>query len=124
EPIMLLVPVNDDLVIDARVPPTRIDDIAVGQAVRVRFPAFDMATTPECHGKVARMSADLLHDQQQNISYYEARVTVDDEKACLTDRRTLIPGMPAELYIQTGERSVWSYLFKPILDQLARAFKE
>jgi len=124
ETIMSIVPQSDALVIDARISPVSVDDVVPGQPVRIRFSAFDRSTTPECDGTVERVSADLVHDQQQQISYYEVRIDVDDQANCLQGARRLLPGMPAEVYIQTGERGVWSYLMKPLTDQLTRAFKE
>ncbi len=124
ETLMLIVPEQDRLVIDAMVAPASIDDIKPGQPVSIRFPAFDAATTPECKGTVQRVSADLIKDPQRQVSYFVARTTLDDPKACLKDARRLQPGMPAEVHIQTGERNVWSYVLKPLTDQMHRAFRE
>lgn len=124
ETMMLIVPQTDDLVIDAQVPPLRIDDVSLGQPVVIRFSAFDRNTTPECHGTVDRISPDLVKDTANRTAYYEARINITDEAVCLKTATRLIPGMPAELHIQTGDRTVWSYLMKPITDQLSRAFRE
>jgi HlyD family secretion protein len=124
ETVMLIVPGTDGLVIDARISPISIDDVAPGQPVSIRFSAFDANTTPKCDGTVQRISADLLKDPQTQISYFVARIKLDDRKACLNETRRLVPGMPAEVYIQTGERNVWSYVMKPLTDQMARAFTE
>lgn len=124
ETIMLIVPEQDRLVVDAMVTPTSIDDVAPGQPVSVRFSAFDAPTTPECKGTVQRVSADLIKDPQRQTSYFVARVVLDDQKSCLRGARRLQPGMPAEVHIQTGERYVWSYVMKPLSDQLQRAFRE
>jgi multidrug efflux pump subunit AcrA (membrane-fusion protein) len=124
ETIMLIVPGTDGLVIDARISPVSIDDVAPGQPVSIRFSAFDANTTPICDGTVQRVSADLLKDPQTQISYFVARVKLEDRKACLNETKRLLPGMPAEVHIQTGERNVWSYVMKPLTDQMARAFTE
>ena len=124
ETLMLIVPEEDRLVIDAMVAPASIDDVKPGQPVSIRFPAFDVATTPECKGTVQRVSADLIKDPQRQISYFVARTTLDDHDACLKDARRLQPGMPAEVHIQTGERNVLSYVMKPLSDQMSRAFRE
>ena len=124
ETLMLIVPEQDRLVIDAMVAPASIDDVKPGQPVSIRFPAFDVATTPECKGTVQRVSADLIKDPQRQLSYFVARTTLDDPKACLKDARRLQPGMPAEVHIQTGERNVLSYVMKPLSDQMNRAFRE
>lgn len=124
ETAMGIVPDADGLVIDAPVSPVSIDDVQPGQPVYVRFSAFDTTTTPVCMGTVERVSADLIRDPRTQAAYYSTRIDLDDEKACLEDTRKLVPGMPAEVHIQTGERSVWSYVMKPLTDQIARAFKQ
>ena len=124
ETLMLIVPEEDRLVIDAMVAPASIDDVKPGQPVSIRFPAFDFATTPECKGTVQRVSADLIKDSQRQISYFLARMTLTDQDTCLRDTRRLQPGMPAEVHIQTGERNVLSYVMKPLTDQMSRAFRE
>jgi HlyD family secretion protein len=124
ETLMLIVPEDDSLVIDAMVAPASIDDVHPGQHVSLRFPAFDTATTPECEGTVQRVSADLINDPQLQTSYFMARTTLDDQKTCLKDTGRLQPGMPAEVHIQTGERNAWSYVMKPLSDQVHRAFRE
>jgi HlyD family secretion protein len=124
ETVMLIVPAADGLVVDAQITPASIDDVEAGQPVSIRFSAFDANTTPECKGIVKRVSADLIKDVQAQLAYFIARVAIDDEKACLPEPRRLLPGMPAEVHIQTGERSVWSYLVKPLSDQFSRTFRE
>lgn len=124
ETLMLIVPEQDRLVVDALVAPASIDDIAPGQPVSIRFSAFEANITPECKGTVQRVSADQIKDPQRQISYFVARATLDDQKTCLGTIRRLQPGMPAEVHIQTGERSVWSYVMKPLSDQFSRAFRE
>jgi membrane fusion protein, type I secretion system len=124
ETLMLIVPEEDRLVVDAMVAPASIDDVKPGQPVSIRFPAFDAATTPECKGTVQRVSADLIKDPQRELSYFVARTTLDDRDACLKNAKRLQPGMPAEVHIQTGERNVLSYVMKPLSDQMHRAFRE
>lgn len=124
EVLMMVVPDTDDLVVDALIPPSRIDDVRPGQPVSIRFPAFDAGTTPACQGKVRRVSADLIKDQQHQLSYFSARVSVENKVDCLTAAKVLKPGMPAEVHISTDQRSVWSYLLKPLTDQMSRAFSQ
>ena len=124
ETLMLIVPENDNLVVDAMVVPTSIDDVHPGQHVSIRFPAFDVACTPECEGTVQRVSADLIKDEARQLSYFIARAALDNQKDCLNGARDLQPGMPAEVHIQTGERNVLSYIMKPLSDQINRAFRE
>ena len=124
EVLMMVVPDTDNLVVDALIPPTRMDDVHPGQRVSIRFPSFDVGTTPVCEGSVKRISADLIKDQQRQLSYFSARINVDNEATCLTGEKILKPGMPAEVHISTDERNVWSYLLKPLTDQFSRAFKQ
>ncbi|MER8659951.1 HlyD family type I secretion periplasmic adaptor subunit [Mesorhizobium sp. M1148] len=124
EVLMMIVPDTGNLVVDALIAPSRIDDVRPGQRVSIRFPAFDAGTTPACQGSVKRISADLIKDQQRQLSYFSARINVEDKSTCLTDAKVLKPGMPAEVHISTDEHSVWSYLLKPLTDQMSRAFRE
>ncbi|ESX49365.1 hemolysin D [Mesorhizobium sp. LSHC426A00] len=124
EVLMMIVPDTGNLVVDALIAPSRIDDVRPGQRVSIRFPAFDAGTTPACQGSVKRISADLIKDQQRQLSYFSARINVEDKSTCLTDAKVLKPGMPAEVHISTDEHSVWSYLLKPLTDQMSRAFRQ
>jgi HlyD family secretion protein len=122
--IMLIVPNSDNLTVEVKIAPQDIDQVRVGQAAILRLTAFNQRTTPELNGIVGQISADTTTDQRTGQSYYLTRIAVPaDELARLGDVR-LLPGMPAEIFIQTGERQVLSYLIKPLRDQFARAFKE
>jgi HlyD family secretion protein len=124
EVIMEIVPDSDDLQIEARLPPVEIDQVHAGQDVLVRFSAFNQRTTPQIAGRVSYVSADLTQDQQSKSSYYTIRVNLSaGELHRLGDLR-LVSGMPAELFLQTGSRTMMSYLLKPITDQLKRTFRE
>jgi HlyD family secretion protein len=123
--IMQIVPGDDILVIEMRVPPQDIDKVAVGQAAIVRFPSFPHGTTPEVAGTVTRVSADVVREQQTNTAYFTARVAVSEaEFAKLGSANRVVPGMPAEVFVRTGDRTAIAYLMKPIADQLNRAFRE
>ena len=124
EPIMLVVPEADKLLVEARVSPIDIDQVRAGQEAHLMFSAFDRMTTPELTGKVSRVGADLSQDPQTGTQYYVVRVTIDEDKLPDLKGLTLVPGMPVEVFIQTGKRSVLSYVIKPIEDQVARTFKE
>ena len=89
----------------------------------MRFPAFNQRTTPEVAGVVSFVSADITRDQS-NASYFTVRVTLPDEERRRLAGLQLVSGMPAEVFMQTGSRTMLSYLFKPITDQLQRAFVE
>jgi HlyD family secretion protein len=122
--IMLIVPEADNLLVEAKVNPSDIDQVQVGQSAVLRFSAFNLRTTPEINGAVTRVSADTTTDQRTGLSYYITRIAMTkDEIARLGDIK-LIPGMPVEAFVQTGERTVLSYLMKPLQDQFMRAFRE
>jgi HlyD family secretion protein len=124
DPIMLIVPEADTLLVEAKVEPRDIDQVQFGQPVVLRFSAFNMRTTPELNGTVARIAADTTNDPRTGQSYYIVRIAMTaDEVGRLGDVK-LTPGMPAEAFIQTGERTMLSYLVKPLHDQLMRSFRE
>jgi len=124
EPIMMIVPEVDKLVVEAKVAPQDIDQIFYGQATNLRFSAFNQKTTPEISGTVERISADVTLDQRTGMSYYIVRVAISQEQTKRLGQVTLMPGMPVEAFITTGERSVLSYFLKPLSDQLNRTFRE
>lgn len=125
ETIMLIVPETDNLMVEAKVNPRDIDQVQVGQATMLRFPEFNTRTTPELKGTVSQVSADTTTDQRTGQSYYTVRVAMTkDEVTKLGKGAKLIPGMPVEAFVQTGERTVISYLTKPLADQFVRAFRE
>ena len=111
--------------IAARVAPINIDQIAVGQAVNLRFSALDQRTTPELIGQVSLLSADAFEDEAVGISYYRAEIILSaGEVDRLPDGQALIPGMPVEAFIRTADRSPLVYLVKPMTDYFNRAFRE
>jgi HlyD family secretion protein len=124
EPIMLIVPQTDELVVEAHVMPADIDQVRVGQRVQLRFTAFHQATTPELTASVSRVAADLTREPQTGVAYYIARITLPPAELAKLGGKALIPGMPVEAYIQTGDRTALSYLLKPLENQIARAFRE
>ena len=124
EPIMLIVPQADSLVVETRIAPQDIDQVHPGQRVSLRFSAFSQRTTPEIFGTVSRVSADLTREQQTNTSYYTVRVSIPEDELNKLEGKALIPGMPVEAFIQAGSRTALSYLVKPFEDQVARAFRE
>jgi HlyD family secretion protein len=124
EVMMVIVPESDELQIDARLPANEIDQVHKGRNTLVRFSAFNQRTTPELSGIVSHVSADITRDPQSNASYYTVRVSLPGREFVRLGERQLISGMPAEIFIQTESRTVMSYLFKPINDQLHRMFRE
>jgi HlyD family secretion protein len=122
--VMLIVPEADNLLVEVKVDPKDIDQVKLGQPVVLRFSAFNQRTTPELTGVVSYVAADVSHDQQTNAPYFTVRVTLPDDERRQLSGLQLVPGMPAEIFMQTGSRSMMSYLFKPITDQLHRTFVE
>jgi HlyD family secretion protein len=122
--IMLIVPDRDRLALEVQITPQDIDQIRMGQRAVLRMSAFNQRTTPELTGEVSRIAADLTQDQKTGLSYYVVRITVPPQELARLGKLTLVSGMPAEAFIQTGERTVISYLVKPLRDQINRAFRE
>jgi HlyD family secretion protein len=122
--IMLIVPAADNLTVEAKVNPQDIDRLQVGQAALLRFSAFNQQTTPEIFGTVTRISADTSTDQRTGVPYYTIRIGMTPQEVAKLGDNKLVPGMPLEAFVQTGQRTVMSYLIKPLFDQLMRAFRE
>jgi|HubBroStandDraft_1064217.scaffolds.fasta_scaffold17993_2 HlyD family secretion protein len=124
DPVMLIVPAADNLLVEAKVDPKDIDQVQFGQPVVLRFSAFNMRTTPELNGKVVRISADTTTDQRTGQSYYLVRIAMTADQIGRLGDVKMTPGMPVEAFIQTGDRTMISYLVKPLRDQLMRSFRE
>ena len=122
--IMLIVPEADKLTVEAKVSPQEIDQLQLGQKALLRFTTFNQRTTPEIYGTITRISADITTDQRTGLSYYTVRMGLPPEEVARLGEVKLVPGMPVESFVQTGERTVISYLVKPLYDQLTRAFRE
>ncbi len=122
--IMLVVPNADNLIVEAKVNPQDIDQLQLGQKARLRFSAFNQRSTPEIAGVLTRISADTTTDQRTGQSFYVIRVAMSPEAVARLGEVKLLPGMPVEAFVQTGERTVLSYLMKPLRDQFMRTFRE
>jgi sulfur carrier protein ThiS len=125
EVVMEIVPESDELQIEARLPPQEVDHVRNGQRAYIRFSAFNQRTTPQLEGLVSYVSADLNHDRQKNpnaATYYTVRVTLPPSERRRLGGLELVSGMPVEVFLQTGSRTMMSYLLKPITDQLLRTF--
>lgn len=123
-PILDIVPLDEPLVVEARVNTADIEKLYVGQSSRVRLSAFDQGDVPEAQGTIVGISADSLEDERTGQFYYVARVKLDDEQTSDVAALDLVPGMPADLFVNTGERTALSYLTQPLSDRLARTFIE
>jgi membrane fusion protein, type I secretion system len=124
DPIMLIVPEADNLSVEVRVNPQDIDRLQLNQKAILRFTAFNVRTTPEIEGTVTRISADTSTDQRTGQSYYTVRIAMAADQIERLGDVKLLPGMPVEAFVQTGERTMFSYLMKPLHDQFVRAFRE
>jgi HlyD family secretion protein len=124
DPIMMIVPESDKLSVEVKVEPKDIDQVAIGQPVVLRFSAFNQRTTPELNGSVTRIGADTSNDQRTGQSYYLVRIGIEPDELNRLGPVKLTPGMPVESFIQTGERTLVSYLVKPLHDQLMRSMRE
>jgi HlyD family secretion protein len=121
---MFIVPDGDMLVVEVRIAPNEIDRVHYSQKAVLRFTAFDQRTTPELTAEVVLVSADVSQDAKTGTNYFAVRITVPDEEVERLKGVTLVPSMPVESFIETGERTVLAYLVKPLRDQIMRAFRE
>ena len=124
EPIMLIVPEDDHLMVETRIAPQSIDQVHLDQTALIRFVSFNQRTTPELVGKVTRIAADLSRDPQTGESYFSGRLDISEEELKRLGGQKLVPGMPADIQFRTVDRTVLSYLLKPVEDQFSKAFRE
>lgn len=123
EEIMEIVPDQDQLLIEAAISPADVDQVRVNQPARVRFSALS-SVTPEIGGKVIYVGANRITDPEGRSSYFPVRVALDAAEVKAAQGLIMKPGMPAEIFIQTGSRSMLSYITRPLRDQFARAFRD
>lgn len=123
-PIMDIIPDTDRLIIESQVEPMYVDQIYKGQDTTVRLSAFNQRTTPELNGKVISISANTTIDPVTSFPFYTVRIEIPIDELSRLGGLVLVPGMPAEAFMQTDKRSVMNYLLKPATDQLNRAFRE
>jgi HlyD family secretion protein len=124
ETLMLIVPDNDALSIEAKVSPDDIDQLHPNQPVFLRFSAFNRRTTPEIGGSIKWISADVTEDDRTKKRYYVASIVVTNDQLKQLGKLKIVPGMPVEAFIQTGSRTAISYFLKPLSDQVMRSFRE
>lgn len=122
--VMQIVPRSDALVVEAKVSPQDIDQLAVGAKVSVRMMAANQRVTPNISGTLTRISADLTRDNQTRQTYYVVRVALYEKEVARLGQLKLMPGMPAEVFIETYDRTPLQYLLKPLREQIARTFRE
>lgn len=118
QPLLQIVPDRDNMIVEARIRPQDVDQVRVGQAARITFSGFNRQTTPDIPGKLIFVSPDLTSDQRTGQSYYRIKVRLDADALARAPQIALKAGMPAETFVETGNRSILSFLIKPLLDQL------
>ena len=118
QPLLQIVPDRDAMIVEARIRPQDVDQVRVGQAARVTFSGFNRQTTPDIPGKLTFVSPDLTSDQRTGQSFYRIKVRLDADALARAPQIALKAGMPAETFVETGNRSILSFLIKPLLDQL------
>lgn len=127
--IMEILPLQEELIIEARVRPQDIDNVKHGQHATVRLTALSQRVTPMVSGEVIYLSADTLADEKKSqqvgpTDIYIIRIKLNNEEASRIPGFSPTPGMPAEVYIKTTERTFFQYLMRPIHDSMSRAFRE
>lgn len=122
--ILDIVPNDDRLVAEVQISPTDIDVVHPGLLAEVRLPAFKQRLVPFLHGKVIFVSADAIFDERTRTSHYRAHVAIDEDQLARLKGVELTPGMPVEVMILVGERTLWQYITQPLRDSFARAFRE
>ncbi|RBI82692.1 HlyD family type I secretion periplasmic adaptor subunit [Rhodosalinus halophilus] len=124
DPVLYLVPQDRPLVIEARVEPIHVDQVFPGQDVMLRISAFDMRSTPDLFGSVTQVSADAYVDEQSGNSWYRVEIQLPEaELGKLPEGATLLPGMPVDAFIRTGDRTPLAYLMEPLTEYFDRAFR-
>lgn len=124
DPVLFIIPQEEELMITAKVDAYHIDQVYAGRPVVLRFSAFNARTTPEINAEVARVSADVTTDERSGVQFYTTELRVSREEIARLGNQALLPGMPVEVFIQTGERSPLSYMAKPFTDYFERAFRD
>ena len=124
DPVLYLVPQDRPLVIVARVPTTQVDELHIGQQVRLHLSAFSSRSTPELIGQLSVLSADVMRDDRTQAPYYRAEISLTPGELDKLQGETLLPGMPVEAFIHTQDRTPMAYLLQPFTNYLGRAFRE
>jgi HlyD family secretion protein len=124
EPLLDIVPSQEDLVVEAQVSPTDIDRVHVGQTAEVRFIGLRRRVTPMVLAEVNYVSADIAVNDRTGTTFYRATVRIPHDQLGLLQGAQLQPGMPTEVFIRSDGRSLFTYLFEPIRDSFYRAFRE
>lgn len=124
EPLLDIVPENEPLIIQAQVSPNDVESVRPGMAANIRFSSFHTKVLPEIFGKITSVSKDRLTDEQSKQPYFLARITVEDSEIPKEIRGDLTAGMPADVMVPTGDRTVASYLVRPLENRFRKALRE
>lgn len=124
QPLMYIIPQDQPLIVSARVDALNVNEVYLGQEAVLVFPAFDQRDIPEIRGEITRISADVITDEQTGGNYYAVEITPHEVELAKIQGVSLLPGMPVEAYIQTGDRTPLSYLLAPFTSFFGRAFRE
>lgn len=122
--LMFIVPQDRPLLMAARVPVTHVDEVRLGQEVRLVFSSLPSRTTPELVGRVTLVSADALVDERTGMTYFRTEIAIDTEALRQLGEVDIVPGMPVDAFIRTTDRTPLSYLLKPFTDYFRNAFRE
>lgn len=124
ETVMLIVPDGEDLMVEAKIAPQDVDQVRLGQKAFLRMSGLNQRTTPELAGEVAMVAADVVVDQRSGAAHFPVRIALAPGERARLGERILVPGMPAEAFVQTDSRTMLSYFTKPLADQVAKAFRQ
>ena len=124
ETLLEIVPQGTRLEVEGRLPVNLVDRVVSELPVDILFTAFNQSSTPRVSGEVSLVSADQLLDEKTGMPYYVLRSSVSDQALETLNGLVIKPGMPAEMFVRTGERSLLNYLFKPLLDRAGSALTE
>jgi membrane fusion protein, epimerase transport system len=124
EPVLEIVPQKEVLIVEAQVSPNDIDRVTIGLLAEVRLSAFSRGKIPTLEGKLITLSADRLIDEGNHLPYYLTRVELTPESISKLEGIELLPGMPAEVLINTGSRTLVEYLVQPLTNVLSKSLIE
>ena len=124
EVLVTLVPMDSELKVEVRLPPTAIEQVKIDQDARLRFPAFNQRVTPELTGTITQISPATTIDTMSGQPYYRGIVSISEGELEKLGDSALLPGMPVEVFVATESRTIASYMFKPIIDRFTHAFRE
>ena len=124
DPLMFIVPQDRPLLVAVRIPTSHVDEVHLGQDVRLVFSSLPSRTTPELTGRVTLVSADAMTDDRTGLTYYRTEIAIDASALQTGDPLSIVPGMPVDAFIRTADRTPLSYLLKPFTDYFRNAFRE